>query len=226
MRNRSFLLLALLALNVAVAGLAVAADDPGDDEAAAARPVAVIPEDAAVATFAGGCFWCTVAAFDETEGVYAAISGYTGGTVEDPTYEQVVSGTTGHAEAAQVWFDPDVISYDELLTIYWRTIDPTDAGGQRFDRGTQYRTAIFFHGEEQRALAEASRDALDASGRFSVPIVTEILAAETFYPAEEYHQDFYKKAPERYQAYVEGSLYDPFLESIWGPPEDLRADDE
>ncbi len=225
MRNRLFLILALLALTLAVAGFAVAADDP-EDAASTEAAAAVIPDDAAVATFAGGCFWCTEAAFQETEGVYSAVSGFTGGTVVDPSYEQVITGTTGHAEAAQVFFDPEVISYDELLTIYWRTIDPTDAGGQRFDRGPQYRTAIFFHDDEQRAMAEASRDELDASGRFAVPIVTEILAADTFYPAEDYHQDFYLKAPERYEAYVEGSLYDPFLESIWGPPEDLRADDE
>ncbi len=218
MRYRTSLTLALLAAALTVAGLASASetDDAGD----------AIPEDAAVATFAGGCFWCTEAAFDETEGVYEAISGYTGGTVVDPSYEQVVTGTTGHAEAAQIWFDPAVISYDELLTIYWRTIDPTDAGGQRFDRGTQYRTAIFYHDDEQRELAEASRDALDESGRFDVPIVTEILEAEPFYPAEEYHQDFYLKAPERYQAYVEGSLYDPFLESLWGPADELADSDE
>jgi methionine-S-sulfoxide reductase len=223
MRDRLLVTLALLALALVVAGFGAAANGPGDepDEATEA-----IPEDAATATFAGGCFWCTEAAFDETAGVYEAISGYTGGTVEDPSYEQVTTGTTGHAEAAQVWYDPEQISYDELLEIYWRTIDPTDAGGQRFDRGTQYRTAIFYHDEEQRALAEASRDALDESGRFDVPVVTEILEAGPFYPAEEYHQDFYKKAPERYEAYVEGSLYDPFLESLWGPADELRADEE
>lgn len=214
-------MLALLALAVTLVGIgamAATSDEPAD-------PTENVPEGAAVATFAGGCFWCTEAAFDETAGVYEAVSGYTGGTVAEPTYEQVVTGTTGHAEAAQIWYDPDVIGYDELLTIYWRTIDPTDAGGQRFDRGPQYRTAIFYHDEEQRQLAEASRDALDESGRFEVPIVTEILEAETFYPAEEYHQDFYKKAPERYEAYVEGSLYDPFLESIWGPADELAEDE-
>jgi methionine-S-sulfoxide reductase len=220
MRDRLVLtlMLTLLALAVTVAGFAAAADDTGGGEA--------IPEDAAVATFAGGCFWCTEAAFDETDGVYEAISGYTGGTVADPSYEQVVTGTTGHAEAAQIWYDPAVISYDELLTIYWRTIDPTDADGQRFDRGPQYRTAIFYHDDEQRELALASREALDASGRFDVPVVTEIQEAVTFYPAEEYHQDFYLKAPERYEAYVEGSLYDPFLEALWGPAEALQSGEE
>lgn len=212
----------LLMAGLLMAGIAAAASEPNERT----EPKATIPDDAALATFAGGCFWCTEAAFEKTEGVYEAISGFTGGAVEDPTYEQVVTGTTGHAEAAQVWYDPGRIGYDELLTIYWRTIDPTDAGGQRFDRGPQYRTAIFFHDDEQRVLAEASREALEASGRFDEPIVTEILAAETFHPAEEYHQDFYLKAPERYEAYVEGSLYDPFLEAIWGPADELQAGDE
>ena len=219
MRKPLLLMTPLLALGLAVAGLGAAATDE-------VEPKEPIPEDAALATFAGGCFWCTEAAFEKTEGVYEAISGFTGGTVEDPSYNEVVTGSTGHAEAAQVWYDPEQISYDELLTIYWRTIDPTDAGGQRFDRGTQYRTAIFYHDEEQQELAQASLDALEESDRFDEPIVTEILEASTFYPADDYHQDFYLKAPERYEAYVEGSLYDPFLESIWGPVEDLQAGDE
>ena len=185
------------------------------------EPSEAIPEDAVTATFAGGCFWCTEAAFDQTEGVYEAISGYTGGTVEDPTYEQVTSGTTGHAEAVQVSYDPGLISYDELLTIYWRTVDPTDAGGQNYDRGSQYRTAVFVHDDEQRTLAEASREALAESGRFDEPIVTEVLEAQPFYAAEEYHQDFYLKAPDYYEAYVDGSQRYPFLERIWGDePED------
>ena len=219
MRKPLLLMTPLLALGLAIAGLGAAATDE-------VEPKEPIPEDAALATFAGGCFWCTEAAFEKTEGVYEAISGFTGGTVEDPSYNEVVTGSTGHAEAAQVWYDPEQIGYDELLTIYWRTIDPTDAGGQRFDRGTQYRTAIFYHDEEQQELAQASLDALEESDRFEEPIVTEIIEASTFYPADDYHQDFYLKAPERYEAYVEGSLYDPFLESIWGPVEDLQAGDE
>ena len=219
MRKPLLLMTPLLALGLAVAGLGAAATDE-------VEPKEPIPEDAALATFAGGCFWCTEAAFEKTEGVYEAISGFTGGEVEDPSYNEVVTGSTGHAEAAQVWYDPEQIGYDELLTIYWRTIDPTDAGGQRFDRGTQYRTAIFYHDEEQRELAQASLDALEESGRFDEPIVTEILEASTFYPADDYHQDFYLKAPERYEAYVEGSLYVPCLESIWGPVDDLQAGDE
>ena len=215
MRNRLSLLLVLITLGVVAIGLGVsasAADESGQ----------AIPDDAATATFAGGCFWCTEAAFDQTEGVYEAISGYTGGSVEDPTYEQVTSGTTGHAEAVQVSYDPGQISYDELLTIYWRTIDPTDAGGQNYDRGSQYRTVVFVHDDEQRALAEASREALAESGRFDEPIVTEVLEAQPFYAAEEYHQDFYLKAPDYYEAYVDGSQRYPFLDRIWG---DEPADD-
>ena len=215
MRDRLLLILALMALTLTVAVVAVAATD-SETPAEPAKVSEPIPEDAALATFAGGCFWCTEAAFEQTEGVYEAISGYTGGTVEAPTYEQVVSGTTGHAEAAQVYFDPEQISYDELLTIYWRTIDPTADGGQLYDRGTQYRTAIFVHDDEQRAIAEASRGALDESGRFDEPVVTQILAAAPFYRAEEYHQDFYLKAPGYYEAYVEGSQRYPFLDRIWG----------
>ena len=182
-----------------------------------------VAEGQAVATFAGGCFWCTEAAFDTTEGVYAAVSGYTGGTLEDPTYEQVTSGATGHAEAVQVSYDPALIGYDELLTIYWYTIDPTDAGGQLYDRGSQYRTVIFYHDDAQRTLAEASREALARSGRFDAPIVTEVLEAGPFYPAEEYHQDFYLKAPDYYQAYLEGSQRYPFLERIWGDEPDRES---
>jgi methionine-S-sulfoxide reductase len=213
MRNRLLVLLALVTLGLVAVGFGVAAST--SDESSES-----IPDDAATATFAGGCFWCTEAAFDVTEGVYEAISGYTGGSVEDPTYEQVTSGTTGHAEAVQVSYDAGQISYDELLTIYWHTIDPTDAGGQLYDRGSQYRTAVFYHDDEQRALAEASREAVVESGRFDGPIVTEVLQAEPFYPAEEYHQDFYLKAPEYYQAYVDGSQRYPFLEAIWGDEPD------
>jgi methionine-S-sulfoxide reductase len=213
MRNRLLVLLALITLGLVAVGFGVAASDSDESRDS-------IPDDAATATFAGGCFWCTEAAFDITEGVYEAISGYTGGSVEDPTYEQVTTGTTGHAEAVQISYDPGQISYDELLTIYWRTVDPTDAGGQNYDRGSQYRTAVFYHDDEQRALAEASREALADSGRFDDPIVTDVLEAAPFYPAEEYHQDFYLKAPEYYQAYVDGSLRYPFLEAIWGDDPD------
>lgn len=167
------------------------------------------------ATFAGGCFWCMEADFEKTEGVVEVVSGYTGGEVENPTYEQVSSGTTGHLEAVQVSFDPDQISYQELLEVFWRHIDPTDAGGQFVDRGPQYRTAIFYHNEDQRRLAESSKLALEQSGRFDRPIVTEILPLRKFYPAEDYHQDYYRKHPIRYRFYRLGSGRDQFLQRIW-----------
>lgn len=154
-----------------------------------------------LATFAGGCFWCMVMPFDELPGIIQVLSGYTGGHKLNPTYEEVCSHTTGHYEAVQITFDPTVFPYQELLDVFWRQIDPTDAGGQFHDRGDSYRTAIFFHNEEQRKLAEESKKALKESGIFTEPIVTEILPATTFYPAEEYHQQFYKKNPLRYKLY-------------------------
>lgn len=171
------------------------------------------------ATFAGGCFWCIEAAFQETPGVVDAVSGYTGGTEERPTYEQVSSGTTGHLEAVRVTFDPRKITYRELLAIFWRQIDPTDDGGQFADRGSQYRTAIFTHDEEQRALAEDSKRALGLSGRFAKLIVTRILPAGAFYEAEEYHQDFYMKSALRYKAYRAASGREEFLGNAWKKPE-------
>lgn len=153
------------------------------------------------ATFAGGCFWCIESAFDKADGVVEAVSGYTGGHVENPTYEEVSSGETGHLEAVEVTYDPDKISYPEILQIFWEQIDPMDGGGQFVDRGSQYRSAIFYHNEEQKRMAEESRKALDESGRFDKPIATEIRKAETFYKAEEYHQDYYKKSAQRYEFY-------------------------
>lgn len=176
------------------------------------------------ATFAGGCFWCMEADFEKTEGVVEVVSGYTGGEVENPSYEQVSSGTTGHLEAIQVYFDPDRISYRELLEVFWRHIDPTDPGGQFVDRGPQYRSAIFYHDEQQRQLAESSKRALEQSGRFKRPIVTEILPLKKFYPAEDYHQDYYKKHPVRYRFYRLGSGRDQFLHAAWRDPnEKTRA---
>ncbi|GIO28025.1 peptide-methionine (S)-S-oxide reductase MsrA [Ornithinibacillus bavariensis] len=167
------------------------------------------------ATFAGGCFWCMVKPFDQWDGVHSVISGYTGGHVENPTYQEVKTGTTGHYEAVEITFDPSIISYNEILEVYWRQIDPTDAGGQFHDRGDQYRTAIFYHDDEQKALAEASKHALEESGRFSKPIVTEILPAVTFYPAEEYHQDFYKKSEKEYKEDRAKSGRDAFISENW-----------
>ena len=172
-------------------------------------------ENLEVATFAGGCFWCMEASFEAQEGVVEAISGYTGGTVENPTYAQVTSGQTGHLEAVQVYYDPEMVSYEELIDIFWRSIDPTDNEGQFTDKGSQYRTAVFHHDEEQQSLAERSKDQLDSSGIFEKPIVTEIRLYETFYQAEEYHQDYYKKNVLRYNTYEEGSGRPDFFEKYW-----------
>ena len=168
------------------------------------------------ATFAGGCFWCVESDFEKVDGVIEAVSGYAGGDVPNPTYKQVSAGGTGHTEAIQVTYDPDKISYKELLDILWRHMDPTDADGQFVDRGSQYRPAIFYHDEEQKRIAEESRAALEKSGRFSKPIATEIVPLTQFYPAEDYHQDYYKKNPLRYKMYRYGSGRDQFLKGKWG----------
>lgn len=168
-----------------------------------------------LATFAGGCFWCMVTPFDQLPGIIKVVSGYTGGHVENPTYEQVKSQTTGHFEAVQITFDPEQFPYKKLLEIFWSQIDPTDDGGQFHDRGSSYRTAIFYHTEEQRRLAEESKKEIEQSGRFDKPIVTSILPASTFYPAEEYHQDYYKKNPEHYKEDRKKSGRDEFIEKYW-----------
>ncbi|MBI5664516.1 MAG: peptide-methionine (R)-S-oxide reductase MsrB [Nitrospirae bacterium] len=167
------------------------------------------------ATFAGGCFWCMEPPFEKLDGVKEVVTGYTGGQKENPTYEEVSSGKTGHAEAIQIIFDPAKITYPELLDVFWRQIDPTDSGGQFADRGTQYRTAIFYHSEEQKKLAEKSKDELGRSGIFEKPVVTEILPAGVFYKAEKHHQDYYKNNPIRYKLYHFGSGRDEYLEKKW-----------
>ena len=167
------------------------------------------------ATFAGGCFWCMEGPFEALDGVLLVTSGYTGGHTDDPDYGSVCRGGTGHAEAVEVLYDPAKVSYQELLDVFWRQIDPTDPGGQFADRGDSYRTAIFFHDEKQKEAAEKSRDELQRSGRFSRPIVTEIVAATDFFPAEDYHQDYYKTNPGRYKAYRRGSGRQGFLERTW-----------
>lgn len=169
-----------------------------------------------LATFAGGCFWCMVKPFDSFDGIEQVVSGYTGGHVEHPTYEQVCSNTTGHLEAVQITFDPEVFPYEKLVNIYWTTIDPTDAGGQFFDRGESYTTAIFYHNEEQKKIAEQSKAQLEQSGKFSQPIAVKILAAKPFYEAEEYHQDYYKKNPLHYERYQIGSGRKAFIQQHWG----------
>ncbi|MBO0472781.1 peptide-methionine (S)-S-oxide reductase [Enterococcus sp. DIV0840] len=151
------------------------------------------------AFFAGGCFWCMIQPFDTQPGIHSVTSGYTGGHVADPTYEQVLSHTTGHTEAVEIQFDPAIMPYEKLVEIYWQQTDPTDALGQFEDRGDNYRPVIFYTSEEQKKIAEKSRQALQESGRFNEPIVTTIEPAAVFYPAEDYHQDFYQKDPERYE---------------------------
>ncbi|AXI28094.1 methionine sulfoxide reductase [Priestia megaterium] len=179
-----------------------------------------------VATFAGGCFWCMVKPFDEQPGIIKVVSGYTGGHKENPTYKEVCSETTGHYEAVQITFDPEVFPYEKLLELYWPQIDPTDAGGQFADRGDSYRTAIFYHNEHQKALAEESKRQLEASGRFSEPIATQILPAKPFYEAEDYHQGYYKKNKFRYAMYRRGSGRDRFIKENWkdfGRDEQLKT---
>lgn len=173
-----------------------------------------------LATFAGGCFWCMVEPFDSRPGVERVISGYTGGHVENPTYEQVCSNTTGHVEAVQITFDPKLMPYEELVETFWQQIDPTDPGGQFNDRGESYQTAIFYHNEKQKKIAEESKRKLEESGKFSKPIVTKILPAKTFYPAEEEHQDYYKKQSFHYRLYKKGSGREDFINKHWKQPYD------
>lgn len=188
-------------LNVSPSGAAPAAD----------------PKGAAVAIFAGGCFWCVEADFDKVPGVLSTTSGYIGGQVANPTYKQVSSGSTGHTEAVRIVYDPSKVTYDRLLFVFWRTIDPVTKDAQFCDYGTQYRTGIFATSEAQLKAALASRAALETSGRLKRPIVTEIVSAGPFWPAEDYHQDYYKKDPLRYNLYRFNCGRDARLDSLWGP---------
>jgi peptide-methionine (S)-S-oxide reductase len=175
-----------------------------------------VPDGLAVATFAGGCFWCMEPPFDALDGVISTTSGYAGGHVANPTYEQVTAGTTGHAEVVQVLYDPARVGYDVLLRVFWRNIDPLTPNAQFCDRGSQYRSGIFVHDEEQKRMALASKRALEQSGRFDRPIVTEITEFTNFYPAEDYHQDYYLKNPRRYKFYRYGCGRDRRLAELWG----------
>jgi peptide-methionine (S)-S-oxide reductase len=212
--RRSLLLLPLLA--ALLVPLTVAAAPP----AAAPKPAA--PKSAAPAvnvehaTFAGGCFWTMESKFEGFPGVQSVISGYCGGHEDNPTYEEVSSGTTGHLETIDVTFDPKKVTYSQLLDRYWRSIDPTQSNGQACDHGDEYRSAIFWHDQNQRRLAEASKQKLDDAHTLPGPIVTKIVEAKTFFPAEEYHQDFWKKNPEHYAAYREGCGRDRRLAQLWG----------
>jgi peptide-methionine (S)-S-oxide reductase len=176
----------------------------------------VMAAERATAIFAGGCFWCMEPPYDKLDGVLSTVSGYIGGHVARPTYKQVSSGTTGHAEAVKITYDPTRVSYERLLEVFWHNVDPLTANAQFCDHGSQYRSAIFYLDENQRRLAEESRRELAASGRFDRPIVTEIVEAGTFYAAEDYHQDYYEKNPLRYKYYRHGCGRDRRLREVWG----------
>ena len=168
------------------------------------------------ATFAGGCFWCMVKPFDEEDGIEEIISGYTGGDKPNPTYQEVCSETTGHREAVQITYDPEKVDYEDLVELFWRQIDPTDPGGQFHDRGHSYTTAIYFHDEDQKKIAERSKRILNESGKFHKPVATEILPAKPFYKAENYHQDYHRKNPSHYAMYRKGSGREDYIKGTWG----------
>jgi peptide methionine sulfoxide reductase msrA/msrB len=171
-----------------------------------------------LATLAGGCFWCIEAPFEGIDGILTVVSGYSGGKEKNPTYSQVSGGKTSHKEAVQVTFDPDIISYAEIIDIFWQQFDPTDEGGSFYDRGNQYESTIFFHSNTQKAVAEASKIRLESSGIFEDPIITPIVKYTNFYPAEDYHQDYYRKSPREYKAYRTGSGRDRFINQYWDVP--------
>jgi peptide-methionine (S)-S-oxide reductase len=196
----------ILLCAIGVAG-AAGQEPPRQDEGTPARAI-----------FAGGCFWCMEPPFDELNGVMSTTSGYIGGQTKNPTYQQVSTGRTGHTEAVEVLYDPRKITYEQLLEVFWRNIDPTDGNGQFCDRGSQYRPGIFYTDDQQRRLAAESKARLEASGRFKRPLPVEITAASVFYRAEEYHQDYYRKNPLRYKYYRFGCGRDRRLEQIWGKP--------
>ncbi|MEW6683822.1 MAG: peptide-methionine (S)-S-oxide reductase MsrA [Nitrospirota bacterium] len=208
---RFLLSITLLAIALGLFGYGSPKKDPAGSTPA---PVSAADKPLATATFAGGCFWCMEPPFDKLPGVRSTVSGYTGGHVPNPTYEAVSQGTTGHVEAVQVVYDPDQISYKQLLDVFWRNVDPLSGDGQFCDRGPTYVSAIFYHDEEQRRLAEDSKKRLD--GRFAQPIVTSIRPAVAFYPAEAYHQDYYQKNPIRYNFYRSRCGRDARLTTLWG----------
>lgn len=200
-------------------GMIASNDHKGGSPMSSSQPASSLE----LATFAGGCFWCMVTPFEELPGIHRIISGYTGGHTSNPTYQEVCTETTGHAEAVQITYDPSLFPYEKLLEIFWQQIDPTDAGGQFYDRGSSYRTAIFYHNEQQRLLAEQSKQQLDRSGRFSQPIATEIVPAGTFYEAEDYHQNYHRKNSAHYKRYRKGSGRDAYIKQHWGVSDAKRA---
>jgi len=197
----------LIAGSFFLAGIATAVESDSAEMSSSATGRAI---------FAGGCFWCVESALEQLDGVEEVISGYTGGDKPNPTYKEVSAGGTGHTEAVEVHYDPQKISYAALLEAFWMNMDPTDAGGQFVDRGSQYRSGIFYLDDEQRTIAEQSKRQLAESGRFDKPLVTEITRAGVFYPAEDYHQDYYAKNPMRYWFYTSGSGRKEFKEKYWG----------
>lgn len=203
-RRHGMLTAAVIMLSLGMAGW------PGAAVTAAASPTK--------AYFAGGCFWCMEEAFEKVEGVIAVVSGYMGGSVVNPTYEQVSAGETGHAESVEVLYDPAKVSYQQLLDAFWRNVDPLTPNAQFCDHGNQYRAAVFYESDEEKRLAEQSKNTIEQSKRFSQPVVTQIAKASTFYPAEDYHQDFYKKNPIRYKYYKFSCGRAQRLGALWGKP--------
>jgi peptide-methionine (S)-S-oxide reductase len=214
MRPRRLPYLGLLGLMLCCSRGEVGAEKAAAVAQPAGKPAAA--ETGAKATFAGGCFWCMQPAFDHVPGVVSTTVGYTGGQLANPTYEAVSSGGTGHRESIEVVYDPARVTYERLLTIFWHNVDPTDGSGQFCDHGEQYRSAIFFHGEAQRRAAEASKQAIAASGRIKDPIVTDVLPASQFYPAEDYHQEYYVKSALHYKFYRFSCGRDRRLAQLWG----------
>jgi peptide methionine sulfoxide reductase msrA/msrB len=207
---KRYLLLIFTTAAIALVGFQLSASSDMDSKYGPVDP------DLAIATFAGGCFWCVEEAYEKVPGVVEAVSGYSGGDEIDPNYQQVAGGHTGHTEAVQVYYDPKVITYEGLLQALWRTANPTDAEGQYVDRGKQYRPAIFYHNEAEKQAAESSVMALETSGRYDAPVVIEIVPFKAFYEAEEYHQDYYQKNPLRYKLYTFNSGRYQFIEEVWG----------
>jgi peptide methionine sulfoxide reductase msrA/msrB len=213
MRNSIFILIlaAMMALLIYAGG-----GQESDSPQVAEPEIALDDPSLATAVFAGGCFWCTEADFEKLDGVIEAVSGYAGGDEENPTYQQVAAGATGHIESVMVYYDPELVSYEELVDYHWRYIDPTDPDGQFVDRGPHYRTAIFYENQEQLSIARESRQRLIDSGVFDEEIVTDFIPLTRFWVAEEYHQDYYLKNSMRYNFYRSGSGRDQFLEEVWG----------
>jgi peptide-methionine (S)-S-oxide reductase len=207
--------LALLVAVTSLVAIGALASSPAAQPAPAPTPAKKEEPKLATATFGGGCFWCMEPPFDKVVGVVSTTSGYTGGTKADPTYEEVSAGTTGHVEVVQVVYDPGKVTYAQLLQIFWRNVDPITPNAQFCDHGDQYRSAIFFHDAEQQRLAEESKRQLEDSKRFKAAIVTQLVPASTFYPAEDYHQDYYRKNPVRYKYYRFSCGRDARLKALW-----------